>query len=63
MRIVEVTTSDISLALLLGPQLDAFVRAGYEVIGVSGPGPFAASLADTRFRPQSARRRATRLNT
>lgn len=49
-RIVEVTTSDISLALLLGPQLDAFVRAGYEVIGVSGPGPFAASLADLGVR-------------
>jgi glycosyltransferase involved in cell wall biosynthesis len=49
-RIVEVTTSDISLALLLGPQLEAFVRAGYEVIGVSGPGPFAASLADLGVR-------------
>jgi glycosyltransferase involved in cell wall biosynthesis len=49
-RIVEVTTSDMSLSLLLGPQLDAFVRAGYEVIGVSGPGPFAASLADLGVR-------------
>ena len=45
-RVVHVTTSDISLALLLRPQLAAFVRAGYEVIGVSGPGPFAPSLAE-----------------
>ena len=45
-RLVHVATSDISLALLLGHQLQAFVGAGYEVIGVSGPGPFAARLAD-----------------
>jgi glycosyltransferase involved in cell wall biosynthesis len=45
-RIVHVTTSDISLALLLGMQLRAFVAAGYEVFGVSGPGPFAASLSE-----------------
>jgi glycosyltransferase involved in cell wall biosynthesis len=43
---VHVATSDISLALLLGHQLQAFVRAGYEVIGVSGPGPFATGLRD-----------------
>ena len=45
-RIVHVTTSDISLALLLGSQLRAFVEAGYEVFGVSGPGPFAGTLAE-----------------
>lgn len=45
-RIVHVATSDISLALLLGHQLQAFVEAGYEVLGVSGPGPFAAGLAE-----------------
>lgn len=33
-----------SLALLLGPQLTAFARAGYEVVGVSAPGPFVAEL-------------------
>ncbi|MGH9057607.1 MAG: glycosyltransferase family 4 protein [Acidimicrobiales bacterium] len=38
------TTTDISLALLLGPQLEAFVRAGYDVVGVSAPGPFVAGL-------------------
>jgi glycosyltransferase involved in cell wall biosynthesis len=44
-RLVHVTTTDISLALLLGPQLRAFAAAGYEVIGVSAPGPHAARLA------------------
>ncbi len=43
---MHVATSDISLALLLGHQLQAFGRAGYEVIGVSGPGPFGAGLRD-----------------
>ncbi|MGH9116201.1 MAG: glycosyltransferase family 4 protein [Acidimicrobiales bacterium] len=39
------TTTDISLALLLGPQLEAFRHAGYDVVGVSAPGPFVADLA------------------
>ncbi|HVM02779.1 MAG TPA: glycosyltransferase family 4 protein [Acidimicrobiales bacterium] len=43
-RIVHVTTTDISLALLLGPQLQAFAAAGFEVLGVSAPGPFVAGL-------------------
>jgi glycosyltransferase involved in cell wall biosynthesis len=33
-----------SLAWLLGPQLRAFAAAGYEVIGVSAPGPHVADL-------------------
>lgn len=45
-RVVHVATSDISLALLLGHQLRAFTEAGYEVVGVSGPGPFAAGLTE-----------------
>lgn len=45
-RVVHVATSDMSLVLLLGHQLEAYTRAGYEVIGVSGPGPYAAQLAD-----------------
>jgi glycosyltransferase involved in cell wall biosynthesis len=44
-RIVHLTTSDISLSLLLGPQLRAFADAGYEIVGVSGPGPHVAELA------------------
>jgi glycosyltransferase involved in cell wall biosynthesis len=43
-RLVHVTTADISLALLLGPQLRAFAAAGYEVIGASAPGPHVAEL-------------------
>jgi len=43
-RLVHVTTADISLALLLGPQLRAFADAGMEVIGASAPGPFVDEL-------------------
>ena len=38
-RLLHVTTVDMSLALLLGPQLRAFAEAGMEVIGVSAPVP------------------------
>ena len=43
-RIIHLTTTDISLSLLLGPQLRAFADAGYEVVGVSAPGPHVAEL-------------------
>ncbi|MGQ0743936.1 MAG: glycosyltransferase family 4 protein [Acidimicrobiales bacterium] len=43
-RVVHVTTTDVSLVLLLGPQLRAFAEAGYEVIGASAPGPWVAQL-------------------
>ena len=43
-RLIHVTTADISLSLLLGPQLRAFSTAGYEVIGASAPGPFTEEL-------------------
>jgi glycosyltransferase involved in cell wall biosynthesis len=43
---VHVTTTDISLAWLLGPQLAAFGDAGYEVIGVSAPGPYVPRLEE-----------------
>jgi len=42
--VAHVTTTDISLELLLGTQLEAFARAGFEVIGVSAPGPYVAAL-------------------
>ena len=45
-RVIHVTTTDISLALLLGPQLEAFADAGYEVLGASAPGPYVAELAE-----------------
>ena len=43
-RLLHVTTTDISLELLLGPQLRAFQDAGYEVHTASAPGPFVAAL-------------------
>jgi glycosyltransferase involved in cell wall biosynthesis len=43
-RVAHVTTTDISLFLLLGPQLLAFRDAGYDVVGVSAPGPYVERL-------------------
>ena len=43
--VAHVTTTDISLELLLGPQLEAFATAGYEVVGISAPGPYVDALA------------------
>jgi glycosyltransferase involved in cell wall biosynthesis len=45
-RLIHVTTADISLALLLGPQLRAFAAEGMEVIGMSAPGPFVSQLTE-----------------
>jgi glycosyltransferase involved in cell wall biosynthesis len=42
--VVHVTTTDISLELLLGPQLRTFRDAGYDVIAMSAPGPYVAAL-------------------
>lgn len=42
--LVHLTTTDMSLALLLGPQLDAFRAAGYDVVGVSAPGRYVPGL-------------------
>lgn len=44
-RLVHVTTTDISLEVLLGPQLRAFRDAGYDVHTASAPGPYVAGLA------------------
>lgn len=41
---MHLTTADISLELLIGPQLSAFADAGYEVVGVSAPGPFVQQV-------------------
>lgn len=43
--ILHVTTTDISLELLLGPQLEAFANAGFTVLGASAPGGFVPALA------------------
>ncbi len=57
--LVHVTTSDISLALLLGPQLSAFAAAGYDVVGVSAAGSYVADLERAGIR-HVALRHATR---
>lgn len=44
MKLVHLTTTDMSLDWLLGPQLQAFAAAGYEVVGMSAPGPHVAAL-------------------
>jgi glycosyltransferase involved in cell wall biosynthesis len=43
-RLVHVTTTDMSLELLLGPQLQAFVDAGYEVFGASASGRYVEAI-------------------
>ncbi len=52
-RLLHLTTTDISLELLLGPQLGAFADAGYEVIGAAAPGIFVAAIEarGVRFEP------------
>jgi glycosyltransferase involved in cell wall biosynthesis len=42
--VVHVTTVDMSLELLLGPQLESIAAAGYRVIGASAAGPYIEAL-------------------
>jgi glycosyltransferase involved in cell wall biosynthesis len=42
--LLHITTTDISLELLLGPQLRAFAAAGFDVVTASAPGPYTARL-------------------
>jgi glycosyltransferase involved in cell wall biosynthesis len=48
--VAHVTTTDISLELLLGPQLEAFTAAGFDVVGISAPGPYVAALEERGIR-------------
>jgi glycosyltransferase involved in cell wall biosynthesis len=54
-KLVHVTTVDMSLVLLLGPQLRAFAAAGMDVVGVSAPGPFVAELESWGIRHEPLR--------
>lgn len=60
--VLHLTTVDMSLALLLGPQLKAFVDAGYDVIGAAAPGPYQERIeaTGTRFIPLRHTTRAMR---
>ena len=42
--VLHLTTADISLELLLGPQLTAFIEAGYDVHATSAPGPYVDAV-------------------
>jgi glycosyltransferase involved in cell wall biosynthesis len=42
--VVHVTTTDMSLELLLGSQLEQLLTRGFDVIGASAPGPYVAAL-------------------
>jgi glycosyltransferase involved in cell wall biosynthesis len=57
--LLHVTTTDISLEVLLGPQLRAFRDAGYEVHTASAPGTFSARLTADGI-PHHPLRHATR---
>lgn len=63
LRLVHLTTTDMSLDWLLGPQLRAFATEGYEVIGMSAPGPHVAALeaAGVRHVPLPAFTRSSSL--
>ncbi len=43
--VIHLATTDMSLDWLLGPQLRAFQAAGYDVVGMSAPGPHLPALA------------------
>lgn len=43
-KLVHLTTTDMSLDWLLAPQLRAFLDHGYEVVGMSAPGPHVDQL-------------------
>jgi len=58
-RLLHLTTSDISLEWLLGPQLEAFAAEGFDVMGVSAPGPYVEAL-EARGVPHVALAHATR---
>jgi glycosyltransferase involved in cell wall biosynthesis len=51
--LVHLTTTDISHALLLQPQLQAFAAAGYEVIAMSAAGPYVDGLTHHGIRHQA----------
>ncbi len=44
LRLAHITTVDLSLRFLLRDQLHAFRAAGFEVVGISAPGPWVTEL-------------------
>jgi glycosyltransferase involved in cell wall biosynthesis len=54
-KLVHVTTVDMSLVLLLGPQLRSFAEAGMDVVAASAPGPFVPQLESWGIRHEPLR--------
>ena len=50
LRIAHLTTVDMSLALLLGTELQVDVESGFEVFGLSAPGPYVAGVEELGVR-------------
>lgn len=46
LRIAHLTTVDMSLALLLGTELEEGVAAGHQVVGISAPGPYVGRVRE-----------------
>ena len=57
MKLVHLTTVDLSLRALLLNQLERYAKEGFEVVGVSAPGPYVAELEEARDPPRPGRRR------
>ncbi len=53
--LVHVTTVDLSLEHLLGPQLSAFVDAGYDVVAMSAPGEWVPAVERRGVRYEAIR--------
>ena len=49
-KLVHLTTTDMSLDWLLAPQLRAFIEHGYQVVGMSAPGPHVDHLRSMGIR-------------
>ena len=60
LRVLHLTTVDLSLEFLLGPVLDDAVRRGWEVLAASAPGPYVEAVRARGVRhielPSSTRR-------
>jgi glycosyltransferase involved in cell wall biosynthesis len=55
LKLVHVTTVDLSLRVLLAYQLERFAEAGYDVLGVSAPGEHVAALEHRGIRHAAVR--------
>ena len=50
MKLVHLTTADLSLRALLLNQLERYAKEGFEVVGVSAPGPYVGELEERGIR-------------